>query len=51
LKVCLKYSGKLAPEYSRIDVKVNVFLDSKKTLSPRAFFSRKDLVFPFDIPN
>ncbi|KAI1728998.1 integrin alpha domain-containing protein [Ditylenchus destructor] len=43
LKFCLKYSGKLQQEYNNADVKLKLQLDSKKSLTPRAFFSRKDL--------
>lgn len=44
MRFCLKYGGKLQPENNHADVKVRIQLDSKKGVSPRAFFSKKDLV-------
>uniref|UniRef100_A0A914C2S2 Integrin alpha-2 domain-containing protein n=1 Tax=Acrobeloides nanus TaxID=290746 RepID=A0A914C2S2_9BILA len=43
LTFCLKFNGKLKPENNNVDMKLRVQLDSKNQLSPRAFFSRKDL--------
>uniref|UniRef100_A0A914VMX4 Integrin alpha-2 domain-containing protein n=1 Tax=Plectus sambesii TaxID=2011161 RepID=A0A914VMX4_9BILA len=40
VKFCLKYEGKEAPNSLNLDLKVQV--DSKKRLSPRAFFLQKD---------
>uniref|UniRef100_A0A0N4Z9E8 Integrin_alpha2 domain-containing protein n=1 Tax=Parastrongyloides trichosuri TaxID=131310 RepID=A0A0N4Z9E8_PARTI len=43
VKYCVKYDGKLTAEHKNIDLKVRIQLDSKKPLSPRPFFSRKDI--------
>uniref|UniRef100_A0AC35TM88 Integrin_alpha2 domain-containing protein n=1 Tax=Rhabditophanes sp. KR3021 TaxID=114890 RepID=A0AC35TM88_9BILA len=57
VKYCIKYDGKLTADYKNVDIKVRVQLDSKKPLSPRPFFSKKDLdrkknvVFPKDVKN
>lgn len=44
LTFCLKYGGKMKQENNNVDMKMRVQLDAKNPLSPRAFFSRKDLV-------
>uniref|UniRef100_A0A0N5BHX5 Integrin_alpha2 domain-containing protein n=1 Tax=Strongyloides papillosus TaxID=174720 RepID=A0A0N5BHX5_STREA len=43
VKYCVKYDGKLPAEHRNVDLKVRVQLDSKKPLSPRPFFSRRDI--------
>lgn len=44
VKFCIKYTGKLKPEFNTVDIKLKVQVDSKKGIGPRAFVSRKDLV-------
>ncbi|VDM40683.1 unnamed protein product [Toxocara canis] len=42
VKLCLKYEGK-GQSPDDIDLKIFIQLDSKKTITPRAFFRRRDL--------
>uniref|UniRef100_A0A915C439 Integrin alpha-2 domain-containing protein n=1 Tax=Parascaris univalens TaxID=6257 RepID=A0A915C439_PARUN len=42
MKLCLKYEGK-GQSPDDIDLKIYIHLDSKKTITPRAFFRRRDL--------
>lgn len=43
MKLCIKYEGK-GQSPPDIDLKLLFQLDSKKTITPRAFFRRRDLV-------
>lgn len=46
LRFCLKYNGKLQPDFNTADMRVKIHLDSRKGVPgspPRAFISRKDL--------
>lgn len=43
MKLCMRYEGK-GQSPPDIDLKLLFQLDSKKTITPRAFFRRRDLV-------